>query len=156
MGAVMIPRAGIGRHLPAVLTEDPHMIQTWNFSIYLLDWFYVPSNMLARVSVVTLYLRIFRDQKWRYACWAVIAFLVGNCIAILVSANLECIPLERTWNPKTPGHCFDVELWWKLSNIPNVVADVAILLLPLETIWNLKATVLKKAGIWFVCLTGSM
>lgn len=153
---VAIPRAGIGRHLPVVLAEDPHKLEMWNFVIYLLDWFYVPSNMLSRVSVVMLYLRIFTSKISRGFCWAVIAFLIANCLAFIISANLECIPLQRTWNKHIEGTCFNVELWWKLSNIPNVFADVAILCLPLPTIWNLKAGLTKRLGIWMVFLTGSV
>lgn len=153
---VAIPRAGIGRHLPVVLEEDPHTIVTWNIVIYVLDWFYVPSNMLSRLSVVSLYLRIFSKQRTWYFCWAVIVFLVCNCVAFIITANLECIPLRRTWDKSVPGKCFNIELWWKLSNPPNIIADVAILLLPLGKVWKLKATRTKKIGIGFVCLTGSM
>lgn len=149
---VAIPRAGIGRHMAAVHDK----IETWNLVIYVMDWFYVPANMCSRLSVVALYLRIFRKRKARYFCWAVIVFLIGTCIAFIVSANLECIPLQHTWNVKIPGRCFNVQLWWKVSNIPNVVSDIAILVLPIETIWRLQAPVAKKAGIWLVCLTGSM
>lgn len=153
---VAIPRAGIGRHQAAVLAEDPHKIEIWNQCVYILDWFYVPSNMLSRISVVLLYLRIFTSRAARYFCWGVIIFLVGNCVAFLITLNLQCIPFEFTWNKEIEGRCFNVPLWWEISNIPNVVADIAILLLPIQTIFNLRAIMIKKLSLWFVCLTGSV
>lgn len=153
---VAIPRIGIGRHLPVVQAEDPHTIVTWYLIIYVQDWSYLPSIMLSRTSVVLLYLRVLDKRRTWYLGWGVIAFLVGNCVAFLITANIECTPLKHTWDKSIPGQCFNVELWWKLSSLPNIVSDVAILILPVGTIWHLKATRAKKNVIGLVCLTGSM
>lgn len=124
--------------------------------LYILDWFYVPSNALSRISVVLLYLRVFVNKAARFCCWAVIAFLIANCLATIIAAQIECIPLSYAWDKSQDGWCFDQLLWYKLSNFPNVAADVAIMLLPIRTVWALKASTARKVGIAVVCLTGSM
>lgn len=139
------------------MMEDPNMISKYALMLYILDWFYVPSNMLSRVSVVILYLRIFTDKWARAACWAVIGFLVANCLATIIAAQLECTPLRFAWDKTIiGGRCFDQILWYQLSNFPNIVGDVLIMVLPIKTVWGLKASFARKAGIATVCLTGSM
>ena len=125
--------------------------------LYIFDWFYVPSNMLSRVAVVLLYLRVFTSKTACACCWAVIGFLMGNCVATIIAAQLECTPLAFTWDKTIEGsRCFDQLLWYKLTNFPNVAADIAIMLLPIRTVWTLKASTARKTGIAVVCLTGSM
>ena len=154
---VCIPIAGAGRHVQAVIAEDPHKLATYFKLIFVLDWFYLPLNALSRISVVLLYLRIFTNRTARIFCWAVIAFLIGNYIAFLVAANLECIPLAYTWDKIIPGgHCFNQILWYELSNFPNIAADISIMLLPIQTVWTIKASNTRKAGIALVCLTASV
>lgn len=137
--------------------EDPGKVETFLLLLYALDWFYVPSNMLSRVSVVILYLRIFTGRWERWACWAVMGFLIANCVATVIAAQLECSPLPFTWDKTIEGgSCFNQVLWYQLSNFPNVAGDVFIMALPIKTVWSLKASFARKAGIASVCLTGSM
>lgn len=133
------------------------MITRYLKLLYVLDWFYVPSNMLSRVSVVFLYLRILTGRRARAACWSVVAFLVANCAATVVAAQLECAPLAFVWDKAVPGgRCFDQILWYQVTNLPNIAGDVMIALLPVRTVWGLKASTARKTGIAAVCLTGSM
>ncbi|KAF3063484.1 hypothetical protein GL218_02765 [Daldinia childiae] len=150
-------QAGLGRHTVAVVMEDPNKVTKYLLLLYLLDWFYVPSNMLSRVSVVILYLRIFTDKWARAACWGVIGFLVANCVATIIAAQLECTPLAFTWDKSIQGGtCFNQILWYQLTNFPNIIGDIMIMILPIRTVWGLKASVGRKAGIATVCLTGSI
>jgi len=154
---VEVTMAGLGRHAAAVAKEDPQKITLYLKLLYILDWFYVPSNMLSRLSVIILYLRIFTNKWARGACWGVITFLVTNCIATIIAAQLECKPFQYIWDKSiVGGKCFDTILWYQLSNFPNVVADILIMALPVKTVWSIKASTARKAGIASVCLTGSM
>lgn len=122
-----------------------------------MTWFYVPSNALSRVSVVCMYLRIFTDRWARAACWTVMAFLVANAVGVVIASQLECTPLAYTWNRSIAGGtCFDQILYYQLANFPNILGDVMIAILPVKTVWTLKASIARKAGVATVCLTGSM
>ena len=135
----------------------PGKLERNMFLIYLLDWFYVPSHTLSRLSILSLYLRIFVIRLERKVCWVVMAYLVSNCVAWLISAQFECIPLAYAWDKSIKGgHCFNQDLWYELSTPPNIVADVAIMLLPSRTIWNLQVSSAQRSTITIVFLTGSM
>lgn len=148
---------GLGRHGAVVIMEDPRKIQNFLLLLYILDWFYVPSNMLSRMSVVILYLRIFTSTWGHVACWGVMAFLAGNCMATVIAAQVECTPLAFAWDKSIEGgRCFNHLLWYQLSNFPNIAADVMIMALPIRTVWGLKASTACKSGIAAVCLLGSI
>lgn len=154
---VAVSLAGAGQHVEMVAARDPSQLRSLFIILYSLDWFYVPSNMMSRASVVLLYLRVFTSKFTRACSWLTLAFLVANCVATIIAAQLECRPLAYSWDKTIPGGtCFNVWLWYQLTNFPNVIADVAILVLPIPTIWHLKASTGRKAGIALVCLTGSM
>ncbi|RAL13171.1 uncharacterized protein BO97DRAFT_388960 [Aspergillus homomorphus CBS 101889] len=150
-------KGGLGRHGAAVEQEDPQKLMTFLELLYVLDWFYVPSNAMSRISVVALYLRFFTQPLYRAACWGVIAFLLGNMIATIIAAQVECFPLQFTWDKTIRGgHCFNLILWYKLTNLPTVISDVMVMALPVPTVWGLQASFSCKAGIATVFLTGSM
>ncbi|KAF2971587.1 hypothetical protein GQX73_g1923 [Xylaria multiplex] len=152
-----VTQAGVGRHAAALALEDPDKITKYLLLLYLLFWFYVPSSMFSRVSVVVLYLRIFTDKWARAACWVVIAFLVSICIGNIITAQVACKPLAYTWDKSIPGGtCINQLLWYQATNFFSLAADVFVLLLPIKTIWSLQTSFSQKIGIALVCLTGSI
>lgn len=61
------------------------------------------------------------------------------------------------WDKTIPGgHCFNVEAYFKSTSVPNIATDLVILVLPLPMVANLKVTLSRKLGLWFVFLVGSM
>ncbi|KAF2791122.1 hypothetical protein K505DRAFT_190733, partial [Melanomma pulvis-pyrius CBS 109.77] len=51
------------------------------------------------------------------------------------------------------GHCSDLLAAYRYFSIPNILTDIAILLLPVSTVWNLQVSKLQKVGIFFTFLT---
>ncbi|KAI0112496.1 hypothetical protein GGR51DRAFT_507294 [Nemania sp. FL0031] len=150
---VGVTQADIGHHLSAV---EPDKQSRFLFILYFQNWFYLPSSLLSRISVVLLYLRVFTNKWARAACWAVIAFLVANCVAMIITAQLQCIPFVYTFEKGIDGECFDQWRWYEVSNFPNIFGDVLVLVLPIRTVWTIKASAARKAGIAAVFLTGSI
>ena len=145
-----------GRHVYFVAASDPQAIERLAFLLYLLEWFYVPSCMLSRMSVILLYLRVFNNKAARAGCWTMFVFVLVYAIATVVGAQLQCTPLQLTWDKSLKGHCFDTLAYYRWTTVPNIVADVAILCLPIKSILGLKASVKRKAGIGVIFLTGGM
>lgn len=147
----------MGKDVPAVVTDDPNKRVILFKILYVVPWFYVPSITLSRVSIVTLYLRIFQHRVERLCCWGVIAFLIIYGVAALVAVQFECKPLAYLWDKSIQnGHCSDFRLGWKLMTFPNTIGDVAIVLLPVRTVWTMKSSTARKVEISIICLTGSM
>ena len=74
----MINIAGVGRHLTAVLQEDPAKMISWAESIYTLAWLYLTSVALPKVSILCLYLRMFTHRGARIACYITIIVVAAD------------------------------------------------------------------------------
>ena len=150
-------RAGVGTHIEAVTISDPHKVSILQLLTYIADWVYIPSTVLSRISVLVLYLRIFTSKRARFLCWIVILFLISLCLSVIIATQVQCFPLRYLWDRSiAQGRCYNQLLWYKLTCLSNVVADVAIILLPVSTIWTIRVSPAREAGTALVCLTGSL
>jgi hypothetical protein len=154
---VMVQRAGVGRHLAYNMQEDPHIVVAWVKSLYALEWLYLPSCALPKISVILLYIRIFASRTERLVSYVVMWMLAANWFAYLIACSLQCRPFEYMWNKKIPGgKCINVPLLYKLSSIGNIITDVIIFILPLKVIIGLHATTARKLGLLFIFCAGSV
>ncbi len=69
-------------------------------------------------------------------CWGFTASLMGL---------LLCEPVDKAWRPETPGQCLNLVRFYYGLQIPNIVTDVVILVLPLKPILSLRCSFGKKA-----------
>lgn len=68
---------------------------------------------------------------------------------------LECIPRAAIWNPWFEGaRCVNGKVIRLVSAILNAVSDLAILILPISTVWKLKMRRKKKVALVTVFATG--
>jgi hypothetical protein len=104
-----------------------------------------------------LYLRIFPSRIIRNTAKGTIAFLLLACLANLIAAVLQCQPLAYWWDKSiVGGTCFDVQSYYRMQSVPNLITDAIVLALPLQPIWNLKMARIKKVGLAVAFLTASM
>lgn len=149
--------AGVGRHLAEVLENHPAQLTEWAKHLYALEWLYLTSVALPKMSILLLYLRVFTNKGARLTCWLLLGAVVVIWFTFTVAFNLQCIPLAYTWDKTIPGgHCFDVEAYYKATSAPNIATDVVMLILPIPTVINLQTTTLRKLGLFVVFLVGSM
>ena len=157
LNIAMVSNAGVGRHLAAVLIEDPRKLVNWFKSIYALEWLFFTSVAIPKISILLLYLRIFTTRGARITCYVTIGVIVANWIAYVLAATFQCTPVAYQWDKKIPdGHCFDISAFYKSSSVPNIATDLVVLMLPIPTVLALKASLIRKLGLMFVFLTGSV
>ena len=66
----------------------------------------------------------------------------------------QCTPLEKVWNPDTPGHCIKKSVILLRSAVANVFTDVFIAVLPVKIIWGLQMPIRRKISVTAVFATG--
>lgn len=153
----MVHDAGVGRHLVAVMRSNPAQITAWAKSLYALEWLYLSSVALPKISILCLFLRIFTDRGARITTYVLIAIVAANWFVWIIAATFQCSPVPYQWDKTIKdGSCFNVSAFYKASSAPNIATDAVILVLPVPTVWRLKATKIRKLGITFVFLAGSM
>lgn len=153
----MVCDAGVGHHFVYVEMRNPTQIASWAKSLYALEWLYLPSVALPKISILALYLRIFTNSTVRITCYITITVLVANWIAFLFASTFQCSSIAYQWNKTIPGgKCFNVAALYKASSAPNIVTDILIMVLPIPTIWQLQASRIRKVGLMFVFFIGSV
>ncbi|KAI9728409.1 MAG: hypothetical protein M1828_003809 [Chrysothrix sp. TS-e1954] len=144
----MVHRETIGNP-PDALILDPKTLEPLLKDIYSLDQMLLLGYMLSRISVLALYLRIFTGRKVRTAVWCIVAFLLATWISFGLVCLFACKPVSFFWNKAMdpPGTCVDLNAVYRALTPPNLAGDLAILLVPIPTIWRLKASRLRKLGL---------
>lgn len=115
-----------------------------------LEKVYTPTTWFTKISILFLYLRLFPDHVLR----RMIKIGLGLCAASLVCLELACIfkcwPIGYSWtfwDGEHHGKCTSMSgQGWANASV-NMFADIAVLILPLPTIWRLKLPTEKKLGI---------
>lgn len=74
---------------------------------------------------------------------AAIVFLWGFGVC-LISA-VTCIPFRKLWMPTIPGGCINLPKLYYGSQIPNIVTDAIILVMPMNVVWNLHVSKARKS-----------
>lgn len=119
--------------------------------IYALLQFLITSYALTRYSILALYLRIFSGKRLRVAVWCVIAFVTLQWLGFGITAFFQCRPVAYFWDRSIPGGtCVDVDNFYRSVTPFNLVVDVVLILMPLPTVWQLKASTTRKWALTFL------
>jgi hypothetical protein len=71
--------------------------------------------------------------------FALLFALVGTATGDIVANLTMCIPLEFVWDPTIKGgHCFDQNVYWPWGSLPNILINIAMILLPISAIWKVQ------------------
>lgn len=113
---------------------------------------------LAKVGILFMFLRIFIQPFYRYATYTIMAIQVGAMISATVVQCIVCTPISYLWEPQLHpnGHCIDINTFWRWINFPQIVTDVAILILPLPALMQLHLSTKDKIGVVATFCTGAM
>ncbi|VUC31476.1 unnamed protein product [Clonostachys rosea] len=105
---------------------------------------------VGKLAVGVFLLRIVRNIVQIVFIWAFLAGTVFITLFASIVVIVQCIPIEKTWNASTPGHC-----WIDFSKVGLtvgswfVVADFAFAILPWFVIWDLNMK--RKEKITVAC-----
>jgi len=146
---------GEGHHIENI---SPQEMSAW-WKYYVLELFiYSPAIAFPKLCILSLYLRIFTSKVDRYLSYSLVAIILLNWIIFWILLFQMCTPFNYIYIKTIPGGTchsneIDVYTWFSL---PNILIDVAMLLLPLPTIWHLQTSTNQKVGLTITFLTFSM
>lgn len=65
-------------------------------------------STLSKISVCLFFMRLLGSARhWRILLGVMIFFMAVVNLTFSLTTNLQCRPLEKLWNPSTPGVCWD-------------------------------------------------
>ena len=111
-----------------------------------------------KASILCLYLRLFSVKElFAKIVKGFIVVVVAWGIATLVSAIFQCEPVSAAWDISIKDKtCFDLRPWLIATNVPNILIDFGIIVLPIPLIWQLRLSAYKKIGLSGVFLLGTL
>ncbi|KAH7317548.1 integral membrane protein [Rhexocercosporidium sp. MPI-PUGE-AT-0058] len=153
---LIVPYGGVGLHLARVKMTNPHLLTGWAKGILAIELIYLTAVALPKLSVLCLYLRIFTTKSSRRLAQAIIIFIAVNWAAFMVAVCFQCIPLAYWWDRTIPGgKCFNVQAFYRIMCVPNIVTDIVVMVLPIKVVVELKLPTIKKIALFIVFLTAS-
>lgn len=86
-----------------------------------------------------------------------IAFVVALGVAVVFVVIFQCKPVQAAWDKTIPEEqCFNLEHYVIGTNVPNIVADAAIIALPIPLVWKLQVSQMRKVGLVAVFLLAAL
>lgn len=122
------------------------------------EFVYMAGVTVPKVTILLLYLQIFTQRNIRIITYIVIGVVVTNFLTsgVIVALTI-CRPFRYKWDKSIPdGSCADLMAAYRLISIPNLVTDLAILVLPIHPLWHLQMNKTWKVGIFLTFMTGGL
>ncbi|KKY32331.1 putative integral membrane protein [Diaporthe ampelina] len=146
-----------GRHVLYVLGTEPKKLETWLKIQTADEAIYMTSVTLPKVAILIMFLHIFVEKRVRLITKVVMVVVVLHWLAsgIIVMFTI-CQPFSFKWDKSIDGHCSNLIAAYRYISIPNILTDLAILVLPSSTLWHLNMSRTRKAGVFLTFLAGGL
>lgn len=115
---------------------------------------FVTGIMLAKLSVLQLYLRIFPSRPFRIVVYIAHGIVISWWAAITLLTIFQCKPIEKAYRPWIEGQCISLYGAYYGSGLPDILTDFFILCLPLWEVAKIRTTLINKLVIAFFFASG--
>lgn len=158
-------RLGSGSHvwdLPGI-TENSTFVEVSNAAAPIEKMNYValiiiaPSIILAKLSIVTILLRVFPESMrvLRYFLFALAAVLTACCMTQALLVMFQCSPIQASWNIEA-GVCYiqSLEAVTMGLGVLNLFTDLMLCITPIPYFWQLNMPKPQKICLCALFMTG--
>jgi hypothetical protein len=114
------------------------------------------ANTAVKISVLDLYIQIFRNRRFRIVSYVMMAVSLGYLIMVILEGFLLCRPVSYTWNKLQIGKCGNERKVYLSSGIVNLIIDAAIVILPMPMLWGLQLGMAKKVALTVIFGLGAL
>lgn len=114
------------------------------------------ANTAVKISILDLYIQIFRNRSFRIVSYVLMAVSIGYFIMVILEAFLLCKPFAYSWDKLREGHCGNEHDVYLSSGIMNLFIDVIIVVLPMPMLWGLQLGLAKKLALTFIFGVGAL
>ncbi|MCJ1469421.1 hypothetical protein MMC07_008054 [Pseudocyphellaria aurata] len=126
-----------------------------------LKWFYFAQIFYKlvlgfnKISLLSLYLRIFLGKFFKGLCYASLAIVIGWTVGSVFATIFQCVPISAFWDKSVVARCTDSDAFWYAYGILNILTDAIILGLPIHEVMKLQLPRREKLGLLLVFLLGA-
>jgi hypothetical protein len=109
-----------------------------------------------KLSILAFYKRLFPVRPMVLAINIVAAVVILWCVVVFFVSAVVCVPFRKLWEPTVPGACIDLAQFYYGLQIPNIVTDAIILVMPLRVVWNLKMPRTQRILLMAIFMLGAL
>jgi hypothetical protein len=121
---------------------------------------YVLLTNFTKASLLTLYVRVFRDVAFttvRKICWFLWVCLVVAMLWGVFGGALLCSPVSKYWEPWVVGNCYySPQVYWESTAALNIALDWAVFLVPIPMVAKLNLPKAQMIGLLLVFMLGGL
>ncbi|CAI7621274.1 unnamed protein product [Penicillium glandicola] len=152
-GVVVLLFNGMGSHIT--------MIPAKNLAVYFKLGFanaFIYTGCIAciKFSILALYKRLFAVRHMTIAVNVMVAFVTLWVVGVYVAGALLCIPVNKFWDQGVEGACLDPAKFYYGMQIPNILSDLILLIMPMRVVWTLPIPKTQKMLLSGVFLVGGL
>ncbi|KAL1883347.1 hypothetical protein Daus18300_000405 [Diaporthe australafricana] len=143
--------AGAALHQPqypdgSPIMDDPGLIffEQTKFAINMIS---IVGLGLVKCSILVLYYNLFPSRKFQLCIWGMVAFVIGWTISFFFSHLFTCYPITVFIEPYYNNSCVEIVTMFLALLFTDVVADFAILLLPVPMVLKVQLPLKKKLAV---------
>ncbi|RKF64650.1 putative integral membrane protein [Erysiphe neolycopersici] len=143
---------GFGKHMWQIpLNEGLQLVKPF----YALQFLYIAVQVLAKISLLLVYQRIYPSSKFQRICTWGIAFVAMHGVAFTFTILFQCRPIESSWNPNINKKCLSAPAIGFAGAGFSIVEDLVIIILPLPQLLRLQVKTAQKIALIFMFSIGS-
>ena len=118
---------------------------------------WVTANTLVKLSILHLYVSVFRQRTFRLVAYGVTTFATCYFLATISVYFTIYRPFAYTWDRSIPGGvCGDDVAVYYSTGIINLILDVTIVVMPWPMLWGLQLSMRKKISLTAVFGLGAL
>ncbi|RVD85883.1 uncharacterized protein DFL_004187 [Arthrobotrys flagrans] len=133
----------------------------WIIMSPVLKWFlateltYFVAICGCKLTILAFYLRFIMNKTQKYIIWGFLAAIILYNVLTILILVFACRPVSTLWDWNLDqSKCIDVDPLYFINAALNTITDIAILVLPLRTLWKLKMPTSQKVGLIMLFTTG--
>ena len=115
---------------------------------------YYNAMVLAKLSYLFFYQRIFVTSAFRLAAWLCMGCAGAYWLGSMLQIFLICQPFAKNWNPAISGHCASQNVAFSTIGAFNLVTDMLIMVLPVHFVRKLQMSPATKLGLYGIFCLG--
>lgn len=110
---------------------------------------YVLALGTIKMSFCLLYLHIFPGERFRVACWWLLAIIVTQTVAETLVVIFQCTPVDKAWDATglVEGTCVDMNIFYYANFAVKLASDLALFTMPIPKLVHLRMSVGKRVGL---------
>ncbi|KAK0709311.1 hypothetical protein B0T26DRAFT_652792 [Lasiosphaeria miniovina] len=119
--------------------------------------FYQLGISFFKIALLISYLRLFQGTNqvvYRRVVWSAIVLIFLGHLGCTFALVFACNPVDKSWNPLTPGSCLAPGPSFAGYAIVTIISDVVVAVIPIPVLLKLKVSTGKKIGLIVIFLLG--